>query len=103
MSAAISGGLKHQALTVLRCRGRFLLQCPQMRIHPISWALARLKGQLSIHDQTTFDNPEEAIACLKKFTGKDFGTYAKKWGEWLRKNRWVYHSLPGQLRKRKKV
>ena len=31
-----------------------------------------------------------AVAFLRRSTGQDFGTDAKAWGQWLRRNRWVY-------------
>ena len=44
-----------------------------------------------------FENEKQAIDRLKLFTGQDFGNDAARWGEWLRKNRRVYHSVPGQV------
>jgi hypothetical protein len=66
-----------------------------MRIHPISLALRYLKGQRTLrgapyYGRPVFDSPEEAAAQLSQITGQDFGTDAAAWGEWLRRNRWVY-------------
>ena len=68
-----------------------------MRIHPISLALRYLKGQRTLRGapyfgRPLFDSPEEAVARLRQFTGQDFGTDAAAWGEWLRRNRWVYYA-----------
>jgi hypothetical protein len=51
-----------------------------------------LKGERSIHGRVIFETIDEAVDSLKESTGQDFGTDAKKWGGWLRKNRWVYYS-----------
>jgi hypothetical protein len=72
-----------------------------MRIHPISLALRRLKGQRSIHGRVMFETKEEAVASLNHLTGVDFGTDAKKWGQWLRRNRWVYYTSPRRSRNTK--
>jgi hypothetical protein len=70
-----------------------------VRIHPISLALRYLKGRRSIRAAPfrggpLFDNPDAAVALLRQFTGQDFGTDVKAWGEWLRNNRWVYYVAP---------
>jgi hypothetical protein len=41
----------------------------------------------------TFASDAEAVKVLRILTGQDFGTDAKKWGEWLRKNRRVYYGV----------
>ena len=74
-----------------------------MRIHPISLALRYLKGQRTLraapyYGRPLFDNPEGAVARLRQFTGQDFGADAVAWGEWLRRNRWVYHADPDDPR-----
>ena len=61
-----------------------------MRIHPISLSLRSLRGERSLHGRP-LPSKEDAIAWLVKLTGQDFGDDAKKWGEWLRKNRSVYY------------
>jgi hypothetical protein len=68
-----------------------------VRIHPISLALRYLKGQRTLrgapyYGRPLFDGPEEAATRLRQFTGQDFGTDATAWGEWLRRNRWVYYA-----------
>lgn len=68
-----------------------------MRIHPISLALRYLNGKKTIRatpfrGRRLFESDEEAVETLKQFTGQDFGMDARKWGEWLRKNRRVYYS-----------
>jgi len=35
---------------------------------------------------------------LRRLTGQDFGTEAATWGEWLRRNRWVYYASPDDHR-----
>jgi hypothetical protein len=70
-----------------------------MRVHPISLALRFLKGQRSFraapfHGAAPFRDVAEAVATLRSLTGRDFGTDAKQWGEWLRKNRAVYYRAP---------
>jgi hypothetical protein len=67
-----------------------------MRIHPISLALQYLKGKRSwsaapYHGDAPYRNEAQAVTDLKRFTGQNFGTDAKAWGEWLRKNRAAYH------------
>jgi hypothetical protein len=67
-----------------------------LRVHPISLALRYLKGQRSFrgaphYGAAPFASEEEAAQILRKLTGQDFGTDARRWGEWLRKNRRVYH------------
>jgi hypothetical protein len=67
-----------------------------MRIHPISLALHYLKGRRTrrgapFYGRPTFDSEADAVHLLRKCTGQDFGTDATRWGEWLRKNRWVYY------------
>jgi hypothetical protein len=75
-----------------------------VRIHPISLALRYLKGQRTLrgapyYGRPLFDNPEGAAARLRQFTGQDFGTDAAAWGDWLRRNRWVYYAgLEGRRR-----
>jgi len=61
-----------------------------MRVHPISLALQYLKGRRSLHGKVIYTSEAEAVAVLRKLTGQDFGTDAKRWGEWLRRNRGVY-------------
>lgn len=66
-----------------------------MRIHPISLALRYLRGRRTLpgapfHGRPLFASPEAAAARLRLLTGQDFGTDAAAWGEWLRRNRWVY-------------
>jgi len=39
----------------------------------------------------TFDSTEDAVKILRQLTGQDFGQDAKRWGQWLRKNRRVYY------------
>jgi hypothetical protein len=68
----------------------------KVRVHPIPLALRYLKGQKTIRDapyygNSLFGSTAEAAAALRRFTGQDFGTDARLWGEWLRKNRWVYY------------
>ena len=68
-----------------------------MRVHPISLALRYLKGQRNIrgapyYGQPAFDSAEQAVECLRQYTGQDLGKNATKWGKWLRKNRWVYYA-----------
>ncbi len=65
-----------------------------MRIHPISLALRRLKGEKSIHGRVIFESKAEAVETLRDFTGQDFGEDAAKWGAWLRANRAVYFRVP---------
>jgi hypothetical protein len=72
-----------------------------MRIHPISLARRYLKGRRTMRGAPYFGNPlfgsdAEAVAVLRRCTGQDFGTDAKKWSDWLRKNRWAYYRAPGQ-------
>lgn len=45
-----------------------------------------------------FDSDESAATVLRKFTGRDFGTNAIAWGNWLSRNRWVYHASADDLR-----
>jgi hypothetical protein len=66
-----------------------------VRDHPLSLALRYLKGQRRFrgapyYGAAPFDNEAEAVHVLRKFTGQDFGTDTKRWGAWLRKNRWAY-------------
>jgi hypothetical protein len=66
-----------------------------MRVHPISLALRYLKGQRTLraapyHGRALFESEAEAVATLRQFTGRDFGTDAAAWGKWLRANRSVY-------------
>jgi hypothetical protein len=68
-----------------------------MRIHPVSLALRYLRGQRRFRGapyfgSAAFDSEQSAIELLRKFTGQDFGNNAAKWGNWLRKNRWVYYA-----------
>jgi hypothetical protein len=68
-----------------------------MRVHPVSLALRFLKGRRTIraapyYDRHLFGSDDEAAAVLRKFTGRDFGTSAVAWGDWLSRNRWVYHA-----------
>jgi hypothetical protein len=74
-----------------------------MRIHPISLALRYLKGRRTLraapyHGRPVFDSPAQAAAHLRQFTGQDFGADAAAWGEWLRRNRWVYYARPDDPR-----
>ena len=67
-----------------------------MRIHPISLALRYLKGHRTMrpapfYGGQTFDSTEDAVKILRQLTGQDFGQDAKRWGQWLRKNRRVYY------------
>lgn len=39
-----------------------------------------------------FDDEDEAVSVLRKFTGRDFGADAIAWGDWLSRNRWVYYA-----------
>ncbi len=39
-----------------------------------------------------FKSDEAAVAVLRKFTGRNFGTNATGWGNWLSRNRWVYYA-----------
>jgi catechol 2,3-dioxygenase-like lactoylglutathione lyase family enzyme len=64
-----------------------------LRLHPISLALRYLKGQQSVRGRAFFASEEAAVDCLRRFTGQDFGTDAVRWGEWLRRNRSVYHRV----------
>ena len=73
-----------------------------MRIHPISIALRRLKGEKTIHGRSVFATETDAAEALVRMTGQDFGTDPTKWGEWLRNNRWVYHHSPEQHNQQKK-
>jgi len=66
-----------------------------MRIHPISLALRFLKGHRTMraapyYGAPLFGDENEAVAVLRKFTGRDFGANAIAWGNWLSRNRWVY-------------
>lgn len=68
-----------------------------MRIHSISLALRYLKGQRTLRAAPYFGRPlfnsdDAAVALLRRKTGEDFGADAVRWGEWLRRNRWVYHA-----------
>ena len=69
-----------------------------MRIHPISLALRCLRGEKTIYGRSLFASEADAADALTRMTGKDFGTDAKQWGEWLRHNRWVYQQSPEQWR-----
>jgi len=74
-----------------------------LRIHPISLAFRYLKGQRTLrgapyYGHPLFGSPEEAAARLRRLTGQDFGTEAATWGEWLRRNRWVYFASPDDPR-----
>lgn len=71
-----------------------------MRVHLISLALRYLQGRRHVHGApyfsgSPFDSDAEAVALLRRLTGQDFGTDARKWSEWLRKNRRVYYRTPG--------
>ena len=61
-----------------------------MRLHPLALALMRLKGRQTIHGRP-LGSLKEAYELLKCWTEQDFGMDAKKWSEWLRRNRTVYH------------
>jgi ribosomal protein S27AE len=68
-----------------------------MRVHPISVALRYLKGKRTIQAAPylggpLFPNEEAAVRVLRLFTGRDFGTDADRWSDWLRRNRWVYYA-----------
>jgi hypothetical protein len=68
-----------------------------MRVHPISLALRFLKGHRTMraapyYGAPLFSGDNEAVAVLRKFTGRYFGTNAIAWGNWLGRNRWVYHA-----------
>jgi hypothetical protein len=68
-----------------------------VRIHPVSLALRFLKGHRTMRASPYYGSPlfasdDEAVAMLRKFTGRDFGTNATAWGHWLSRNRWVYHA-----------
>jgi hypothetical protein len=70
-----------------------------MRVHPISLALRYLQGRRTIRaapyrEGSPFDSDAEAAEVLRECTGQDFGTDAKRWSEWLRKNRWVCYRSP---------
>ena len=67
-----------------------------MRVHPVSLALRYLKGRRTLraapyNGGPLFRSDAEAVAVLRKLTGRNFGTDVKAWGEWLRKNRAVYY------------
>jgi hypothetical protein len=59
-----------------------------------------LKGRKTIRGSSLNWSKDEAVAILRQFTGEDFGTDARKWGDWLSKNRRVYYS-GGQVLKPK--
>ena len=68
---------------------------PAMRVHPISIALRYLKGQRTFraapyYGRAPFRDDTEAVALLRRLTGRNFGTDAAAWGKWLRFNRSVY-------------
>jgi len=68
-----------------------------VRVHPISLALRFLKGHRTMraapyYGAPLFESDDAAAAVLRKFTGRDLGTNALAWGNWLRRNRWVYHA-----------
>jgi hypothetical protein len=68
-----------------------------MRVHPISLALRYLKGRRSVRGAPyrgapLFASDAAAAAVLRRFTGRDFGTNAADWGDWLRRNRWAFHA-----------
>jgi hypothetical protein len=70
-----------------------------MRVHSISLALRYLQGRRTIraapyYGKSPFSSDAEAAKVLRDCTGQDFGEDAKKWSEWLRKNRWVYYRSP---------
>jgi hypothetical protein len=70
-----------------------------MRIHPISLALGYLKGHRTrraapYYGNLVFDSDADAVRVLRLFTGQDFGSDAKAWGQWLRRNRAVYYRSP---------
>lgn len=74
-----------------------------MRVHPISLALRFLKGQRTMRatpflGRPMFVNEEAAVSVLRRFTGRDFGTGAARWDDWLRRNRWVYRAAPDDPR-----
>ncbi len=61
-----------------------------MRLHPVSISLMVMKGAKALRRRKLWSK-RSALASLKGLTGQDFGYDAKKWGEWLRKNRWIYY------------
>jgi hypothetical protein len=68
-----------------------------VRVHPISLAFRFLKGQHTMraapyYGAPLFESDDAAAAVLRKFTGRDFGTNAIAWGNWLSRNRWVYYA-----------
>jgi hypothetical protein len=66
-----------------------------MRLHPISVNLKILRGQKSIGHRR-LGSKEVALSSLRRWTGQDFGYDARRWGEWLRKNRGAYYRRPGE-------
>src|SRR5262245_45942294 len=69
----------------------------RLRVHPISLALRYLKGRRTMRaapyrGAPLFESDEAAADVLRKFTGRDFGTNAIGWGNWLSRNRWVYYA-----------
>jgi hypothetical protein len=72
-------------------------------MHPISLALRFLKGHRTTRTAPYYGRPlfasdDEAVAVLRRFTGRDFGTNAIAWGNWLGRNRWVSHANAGDPR-----